>query len=171
MPNIMKNITRYPLSQVARRILVIALIVNILTLVVVSYYSAALANMKIGLLLIPAIFFIVVTAIALVLRYRYALLERYPYLVTLPSFVWRLGAEKNKKMLGEMVGKVFTVHALGILYISLLGLVETYWAFVLSGQTSVSVLLSMVLIIVAAFLISIFALYRGIYRSFAYKKR
>ncbi len=169
MPGPMK-VKRYPLSNVARALVVVALILQLLAWAFVVYYYPTYA--KPSLLIVPAIFSAVYVLFLLLLRYRYALLENYPYLVNLPAFAYRLGIEKNPELKGKIINKVFTVHAFATVYISVLDVALTSTVLPFTGQgTYTAFILPAILVIVAVFVITIFAVYRNIYRSFAGSKK
>ena len=87
------KVTHYTLSNGAKSILAAALIVNIIATFVFVYSNAYRGNPS--LLVIPCIFLAIFALILIVLRFRYVLLERYPYFVTLPAFAYRLGIQNN----------------------------------------------------------------------------
>ena len=175
---------RYQLSSAARAIILLGVLINIATWLAIAYYYPALPNTipthfnasgmptsyadKIVVLLVPALLSAIIIVILLVLRYRYALLERYPYLLNLPAFAYRLGIEKNSATHGTIINRIFTVHTLSILYISILCAVIVYAMLSLNGQ-GLSLLLPAILITVVVFVATVFLVYRSIYRSFAVK--
>jgi uncharacterized membrane protein len=176
------SVKHYPLSKAARIAIAIALIFNVLALLSVAYYYPGLPDIvathvglngvpnsygyKSTLLTIPVIFLAIFLLLLLVMRFRYTLLEKYPYLINLPSFVYRLGMEKDSKMQGEIIGKVFTVYSLVILYVSTLDFAIT--AALL--RQSQGILPPVILTTVFVFVATILLLYRSIYRSFAAKR-
>ncbi len=178
------KIKRYPLSNTARAIILFAVLINVATWLAIAYYYPALPNTipthfnvsgaptsygnKSILLVVPAVLSAIIVVILLVLRYRYALLERYPYFINLPAFAYRLGLEKNSAVHGAIINRVFTVHTLSALYISILCAVITYVMFSLNGH-ALSLLLSTILIVVVVFVATVFLVYRSIYKSFAVK--
>lgn len=125
---------------------------------------------KSALLIIPVAYTAVFVLLLLILRYRYTLLEKYPYLINLPSFVYRLGREKNIDLRSRVMQKVFTVYSLAFFYVSLLFGTITYFIFQLPGSSSAFRLLPLFAIIIAL-VASVLLLYRRIYRSFAKKAR
>ncbi|MDE1856264.1 MAG: hypothetical protein KGH49_03460 [Candidatus Micrarchaeota archaeon] len=163
------KVTHYPLSSGARAILVAALIINVIaTGLFVSYSQSATAagTFSDSLWILPAVFIGVFVLILLLLRFRYVLLERYPYLVNLPAFAYRLGIQTDPKRAGIVINRVFTVHTFASLYTSALYLVLSTSII---GQNSQFILHS-ILILVAIFILTVFIQYRRIYHSFANKK-
>ncbi len=153
------EVTHYPLSNGARSILVVALIINIIaTLAFIYTYEN-----KPNLLIVPGIFLVIFALLLLVLRFRYALLERYPYLVNLPAFTYRLGIQKNPKIAGMVINRVFTVHALASLYVSVLYLIFSTAILQQNGKLA----LPEIFVLVIVFVVTVFVQYRRIYMSFA----
>lgn len=177
MPKTTK-VRRYPLSGEAKFTLLIASIINLIVLVLVAYYYPALPNVvathygisgspnsygyKSTLLIVPGIFLAVFFFFLLILHFRYVLLEKHPYLLNLPSFVYLLG-EKSPALQGEIMNRVFAVYSLSAFFISLLNLIIT--TAILEQRTRF--LLPALLIVIAVFIATVLALYRSIYRSFA----
>ncbi len=151
------KVKRYPLSRTAKSLILVAFTINVIASVVAVY------NYVPRLSIAPAIFWSVFFLLLLMLRFRYALLEKYPYLLSLPSFVYRLGMEKSPALQGAIISRVFTVFSLSLLFISLLNLAvaitavqKSFWIFIP--------------VIVFVFVVTVFALYRSIYSSFASKR-
>ncbi len=157
------KVTHYPLSSGARAIIVVAFIINIIATLSFAY---AYDGSKPSLLIIPGIFLTIFAILLVVLRFRYTLLERYPYLVNLPAFAYRLGIQKNPKTAGMVINRVFTVHALASLYLSVLYLILSTSILQQNGQPT----LLEILVLVIVFVVTVFVQYRRIYRSFAVKK-
>ncbi len=155
------KVTRYPLSNGARSILVLALIVNIIA--TFFFVNSSIYNNNSSLLIVPIIFLAIFVVFLVILRFRYTLLERYPYLVNLPAFAYRLGIQKNPKVAGTVINRVFTVHAFASLFTSLLYLIFSTTIFNQNGHPALKEILSLI----AAFIIVVFLQYRRIYRSFA----
>ncbi len=157
------KVAHYPLSSGARLILLAALIVNVLaTLAFASSYGAA----RPSLLILPGIFLTVFAVLLLILHFRYDLLERYPYVVNLPAFAYRLGIQKNPKTAGIVINRVFAVHAFASLFLSVLYLLLSTAIIQQTGQH----VLPEVLVLVVVFIAAVFLQYRRIYRSFATKQ-
>lgn len=162
------KIKHYPLSNIARAALLIALFLNILAWFAVMYYYPTLSVKNSGLFFFtPLIFTLVFLLFLLILRFKYTLLEKYPYLISMPSFVYRLGMAKNSETEGRIFSKVFTIHALSALYIAALEIVITYATLPINGVQHLHYLTESILLIVVVFVVTVFALYRNIYNSFA----
>ncbi len=166
------KVKRYPLTNMARAALLIALMLNILAWVAVIHYYPTLPLKSTGsFFLIPLIFTLVFLLFLFILRFRYTLLEKYPYLISMPSFVYRLGMAKNPETEGRIFSKVFTIHALSALYIAALEIVITYAILPINGIQHLHYLTESILLIVVVFVVTVFALYRNIYNSFANPSR
>ena len=155
------KVVHYPLSNGARAILVAALIVNIIASA--AFIGSNSYSSRPTLLIIPGIFLGAFALLLVVLRFRYVLLERYPYLVNLPAFAYRLGIQKNPKTAGTVINRVFTVHALASLFSSVLYLIFSTAVIRQNGGIAEPEILASVII----FVVAIFLQYRRIYRSFA----
>ncbi len=180
-------VKHYPLSVWAKRMIGIALIANLLSILVVLYYypnlpgtvathynisgAANAYGSKLNLMVVPGIFIAMYILFLLIIRYRYTLLEKYPYLINLPSFVYRLGMEKNPTVQGQIINRVFTVYSVSVLFISLLNIVITTYIFMQAdtGQPGVF-LLPGIIVIIVLFVATVLLFYRSIYRSFAEKE-
>ena len=155
------KVTRYPLSSGAKSILFIALIINIIATYAIINSNAYGVNTN--LFIVPYIFLAIFALFLLVLCFRYSLLEKYPYLVNLPAFAYRLGIQKNSKVAGKVINRVFTVHALASLFVSLLYLIFASAIVSQSGHPAPVEIFALVLV----FILAVFIQYRRIYMSFA----
>ncbi len=153
------KVTHYPLSNGARSILVAALVINIIATLAFIYADGS----KPSLLIVPGIFLAVFALLLLVLRFRYTLLERYPYLVNLPAFTYRLGIQKNPETAGIVINRVFTVHAAASLFVSVLYLIFSTAILQQNGHLA----LPEIFVLVIVFVVAVFVQYRRIYMSFA----
>lgn len=162
------RVKHYPLSNLARAALLIAVMLNIsVWLTVAHYYPTSAMQNSDALFIIPAVFTLILIMFLLILRFRYTLLEKYPYLINMPSFVYRLGMAKDPDTEGRIISRVFIIHSLAALYISALEVVIAYSVLPIHGMQNVRILLPSLVIVIAVFVISVFALYRSIYISFA----
>ncbi len=102
------KVKHYPLSKAARMIVLSSLIINIFMILLIAYFyhGAPNSGLKATLLILPAIFITIFVIFLLILRFRYTLLEKYPYLINLPSFVYRLGMEKDPVMQGKIISRI-----------------------------------------------------------------
>ncbi len=155
------KVTHYPLSNGARSILVLALVVNIVA--TFFFINSSVYGNNPSLFIVPFIFLAIFVVFLLILRFRYALLERYPYLVNLPAFAYRLGIQKNPKVAGMVINRVFTVHAFASLFTSLLYLIFSTAIFNQNGHPALKEIFALIFV----FILVVFFQYRRIYRSFA----
>ena len=171
MPITPIKVKHYPLSNLGRAALLIGLLLNIIVWITIAYnYQTSILQKSGAFFIVPAAFTLVFILYLLLLRYRYVLLERYPYLVNLPSFAYRLGMQNNREMEGKVIAKVFTIHCLAALYISALEVAIVYSVIPINGIQNTQLLLPSILIVIVVFLVTVFALYRSVYRSFAKKR-
>ena len=160
------KVKHYPLAGIARAALLIAILLNITVWAVVAYHYPTLpAQSSEAFFIIPSIFTLILVLFLFILRFRYTLLEKYPYLISMPSFVYRLGMAKNPETEGRIFARVFTIHSLSALYISVLEVAIIYSVLQINGAQHL--LTESMLIIIAIFVVTVFALYRSIYVSFA----
>lgn len=168
-----------PLSKTSKAIIIISMIILVATVITGIYYFFNLPNIvpthyglngKVTTYGSKSVFFIpmfllfgVVVLLLAILHFRYTLIEKYPYLINLPSFVYRLGAQKDKKLQSKVISRVFTVFSLSVLYVSVLNLIITTAIF----TQSTSLLLPSVWVAVAVFVVTVILLYRNIYKEFS----
>ncbi len=161
------KVKHYPLSKAARYLIAIGFVLNLLAVSAIIYFYPKFAHLSsTAIWLVPTLFSGVFILLLLILRYRYTILEKYPYLLNLPSFVYRLGMENNPKLEGKVINKVFTVYTISLLYISILNAIITI-TFVTQDT---SFLIPSIITLVILLLVSVFWFYRSIYRSFAIKE-
>lgn len=161
------KIKRLPLEKTARTAIILIVITFLAMWLSAIYYHPNVSSTGLWPLL-PALYTIVMACFLLVLHFRYSLLERYPYLLNLPSFVYRLAAEKKTEVHGRVINRIFTVWFIGALFLSVIWAGVIYLVFSLQGQGHLAgLLVSFILIMLALLLITVFSLYRSIYRSFA----
>jgi len=158
------KITRLPLERKAKAAIAVTVLVIITMWLGTVYYHSTLSDAN--LLLLPLIYTAVIAFVLLIIRFRYPLLERYPYMVNLPSFVYRLGMQKNAAVHGKVITRIFTVWCVAMLYLSIIYAGVVYIVFSPSGaNSSPTLLLPFILIMLALLIVTVFAIYRGIYRS------
>ncbi len=150
----------YPLSNGARSILVAAFVINIIATLAFIYADGS----RKSLLIVPGIYLAVFAILLLVLRFRYTLLERYPYLVNLPAFTYQLGIQENPETAGIVINRVFTVHAVASLFVSVLYLIFSTAILLQNGRLA----LPEIFVLVIVFVVAVFVQYRRIYMSFAH---
>ena len=85
-----KNLKRYKLEKGAKVFIVIGLLLILISWILAIHYLTVnqIAKDRFALLLIPLIFTAVATILLLVIKYRYTIFERYPYLMNLPVQVF-----------------------------------------------------------------------------------
>lgn len=179
----MKNrlLKRLELEGASKAIIALALLLTIFAWIIVAYFYPSLPaivaahygingtsdsyNYKSGLLYLPAIFTAITALLILVIRYRYALFEKYPYFLNLPSFIYHLSMQNDKTKQAVILNKVFTVYTFPLLMISTLNLIFTFATF--SRASTILYFVYAALILIAIMLLAIFSLYRRIYKEFS----
>ncbi len=155
------TLKRYGLEVAAKTLIGIGLLLLLFSWVAGVYYFGTVG--KNTLFIVPLVFTAVSAILLLVIRYRYTLLEKYPYLMNLPSFFHRIKGKDDQSIAFSMI---FTVHALVQAFVGLLSLLLTI-AIGNSIKASTAspfiyVYIAMALILVVAVLL----LYRRIYNKF-----
>jgi hypothetical protein len=142
-----------------------------LLLILISWILAAhylsvnqITKDKLALLLIPLIFTAVAAILLLVIKYRYTLFEKYPYLMNLPSIFYRIGEGKDTKKKSIAFNRIFTVHSLVLTFLGLLSILLTL--SIGSNAKTSSPFFYSYLIVVAVLIVSVFLIYRRIYIKF-----
>ncbi len=162
-----RMLKRYGLEGIAKTLIAVGLLLFLVAWIVGIYYYRITGAGKLTLLIVPFIFTCVLAALLLVIRYRYTLFEKYPYLVNMPSLFYHIGEKKDGKDKQSMAfSMIYTVHALVIAFLGLINLVLTI-AIGSSIQTnSPSSLLYVYLGLIAILGVSVLLQYRRIYRKF-----
>ena len=158
---------RYGLEDIARVLVAVGFLL-ILSAWIVGFYYFGITGKTTTSFIVPFIFTCVLVLLLLIIKYRYTLFERYPYLMNLPSLFYRIkdkkGSNKNQSIAFSMI---FTVHALVIAFLGLLSLVL---AFVVGSSTQrgggASPFLYLYLVIIGVLAMSVLLQYRRIYRKF-----
>ncbi|HUC38818.1 MAG TPA: hypothetical protein VL944_01680 [Candidatus Acidoferrum sp.] len=152
------TLKRYGLEKGAKVLILIGVVLNLAAWIIAAHY-AGIMYMAV-LFIAPAIFTLVFAITLLVVRYRYTLFEKYPYLINLPSMFYRLGA--NAKTQSKAFTKIYTVHAV---VLAVLGVMDVLLTTSIGRSTVGAGKLSFVLylIVVAVLIVSVFLLYRRIY--------
>ena len=88
------KLKRYGLEGIAKAFIAISLLLLVVSWIAAFYYYGIIG--KSVLFIIPLIFTLASVLILLMLRYRYALFERYPYLMNLPSLFYRIEDKKGR---------------------------------------------------------------------------
>ena len=115
----------------------------------------------------PFVFTCVLVVLLLIIRYRYTLFERYPYLMNLPSLFYHIGEQKDGKNKQSIAfSMIFTVHALVIAFLGVLSVVLTI-SIGSSVKGSASPFLYAYLTIIVVLVAAVLLQYRRIYIRFA----
>ena len=162
-----RKLKRYGLEGGAKALIAIGLLFNLLAWLVAAYYFGLAGGGKITLFIVPFIFTCVSAIALLVIRYRYTLFEKYPYLMNLPSIFYRIGGRKNGESKQSIAfSMIFTVHALVIAVVGFMGLLLTVTIGSSIKSNAASPFLYVYLAIVAILIVSVFLQYRRIYVRF-----
>lgn len=161
-----KILKRYSLEKVAKILIVIGILLVISSWIVGTYYLWN-ASRGVVVFIVPFIFTCVLALLLLIIRYRYTLFEKYPYLMNLPSLFYRIKEKKNTDNQSVAFNMIFTVHALVIAFLGLLSLVLTVSIGSSIKSNVASPLLYGYLVIVAILIVSVLLQYRKIYIKFS----
>ena len=118
-----RTLKRYRLEGAAKILIAIGLLLILFAWFAGVYYFGITG--KITLFIVPLIFTCVSAVLLLMIRYRYTLFEKYPYLMNLPSLFYRIGGRKGTNNQSIAFSMIFTVHALVIAVIGFLSLLLT----------------------------------------------
>ena len=155
---------RYGVEGVAKAFIVIGVLLVLFSWILGVYYFGPIGST--ALFIIPLIFTCVLTVLLLVIRYRYTLFEKYPYLMNLPSLFYRIGDKKGSNNQSIAFSMIFTVHALVIAFIGILSLILTISIGSGIKSSAASSFLYVYLAIVAILIVSVLFQYRRIYIKF-----
>ena len=161
-----RTLKRYGLEGGAKILIVIGLLFNLLAWLVAAYYFG-LSGGKIALFIVPFIFTCISALLLLVIHYRYTLFEKYPYIMSLPSLFYRLGEQKDASRQSIAFSMIFTVHALILAMVGLMGILLTASIGYSEQSNTVSPFLYSYLVVVAVLIAAVFLLYRRIYIRFS----
>ncbi len=152
-----RTLKRYGLESAARVFIAIGLLLILSSWILGAYYFSSTGG--ISPFIAPFIFTCVAAGVLLVIRYRYTLFEKYPYLLNLPSIFYRIGGRQNDaKKQSIAFSMIYTVHSLVMAFIGFMSLLLT--VTIASRYTAT---LYVYLIVVAILIVSVFLLYRRIY--------
>jgi hypothetical protein len=161
------KLKRYGVEGRAKVLISIGLLFNLLAWILAAYYFWLNGGLAV-LFIVPFIFTCVSAISLLVIRFRYTLFERYPYLMNLPSVFYRIGEGKNGASKRSMAfSMIFTVHALVIALVGFMGLLLT--VSIGSGIKSSPAgifFFGAYLVTVAVLIVSVLLQYRRIYIRF-----
>jgi cytochrome c biogenesis factor len=161
-----KVLKRYGLEKIARILIIIGIILVISSWIIGVYYSG-ISSKGVVIFIVPFIFSCVLALLLLIIKYRYTLFEKYPYLMNLPSLFYRIKEKRNTDNKSIAFNMIFTVHALVILFIGLLSVVLTISIGSSIKSNGPSPFLYSYLIIVAILIVSVLLQYRKIYLRFS----
>ena len=161
-----KTLKRYGIEGIAKALIALGALLVLVSWSAALYYSG-ITNFGTMLFIIPLIFTCVLAIMLLLIRYRYEIFERYPYLMNLPSMFYHIGDKKDGKAKQSLAfSMIFTVHALVIAFMGLLSLVLTISVGTGIKGSHASPFLYAYLAIVAILIISVLLQYRRIYIKF-----
>ncbi len=158
-------LNRHGLEDTAKILIAVGLLLVLFSWIVGNYYFGITG--KLTLFVVPLIFTSVLAVLLLIIKYRYTLFEKYPYLMNLPSLFYRIKERKGANRQSIAFSMIFTVHALAIAFLGLLSLVLTISIGSGIKSGSASPFLYTYLFIIAIFVASVLLQYRRIYIRFA----
>lgn len=158
------KLKRYGLEGIAKALIAIGLLLVIFSWFVSAYYFEFMG--KITIFIVPFIFTCISVLLLLMIKYRYALFEKYPYLMNLPSLFYHLGEQKDKNKQSIAFSMIFTVHSLVIGIMGFLSLLLTITIGSSMHGGAASLFLYLYLATIAILVISVLLLYRRIYIKF-----
>ncbi len=161
-----RRLKRYGLEGIARILIAVGFLLVILSWISGVYYFGI--TYKAALFIGPLIFTCVLILLLLIIRYRYELFEKYPYLINLPSIFYHIGdGKKGVENQSKAFSMIFTVHAMVVALLGLLSLVLTISIGLSIKSSSASPFLYSYLAIIAILIVSVLSQYRRIYIRFA----
>ena len=160
-----KMLKRYGLEGIAKILIAVGLLLIVFAWFTGGYYFGRTG--KITLFIAPFIFTCISALLLLIIRYRYTLFEKYPYLMTLPSLFYHLEERKDTSKQSVAFSMIFTVHSLVLAIVGFLSLLLTIsiGADIKSGVASPFIYIY--LATAATLVVSVLLLYRRIYIRFA----
>ncbi len=160
-----KRLKKYGLEGAAKMLIIVGFLLLLISWIAGTYYFGLVG--KPALFIVPLAFTCVLAVLLLVIKYRYALFEKYPYLMNLPSLFYRIKERKGKDNQSIAFSMIFTVHALVIAFLGLLSLVLTISVGSSIKGSSASPFLYTYFAIIAILILSVLLQYRRIYIRFA----
>ncbi len=160
---------KYGLEKVAKILIIIGVLLVLSSWILGAYYSG-ITNRGLIIFIIPIIFTCVLAVLLLMIKYRYTLFEKYPYLMSLPSLFYRIEDKKNTDNKSVAFSMIFTVHSLIIAFLGLLSMVLTISIGSSIKGHETSPFLYLYLIVIAVLVISVLLQYRRIYKKFKIKR-
>ncbi len=161
-----RTLKRYGLEGIAKALIAFGSLLILLSWVVGAYYFG-ITGKTTASFIVPFIFTCLLVLLLLIIRYRYTLFEKYPYLMSLPSLFYRIGAKKGSNDgQSRAFSMIFTVHALVIAFLGLLSLVLALVVGSSVHSGGASPYLYLYVVIIGVLGISVLLQYRRIYRKF-----
>ncbi len=118
-----RKLKRYGLESAAKVLIVIGLLLVLFSWFAGFYYFQSAG--KTTLFIAPLVFTCVLVMLLLIIKYRYTLFEKYPYLMNLPSLFYRIGDQEGANNQSIAFSMIFTVHAFVTAFIGFLSLLLT----------------------------------------------
>ena len=160
-----RSLKRYGLEGMAKALIAVGLLLVLFSWFVGIYYFGI--SGKAVLFIVPFIFTCVSALLLLVIKYRYTLFEKYPYLMNLPSLFYRIKERKGTNNKSIAFSMIFTVHALVIAFLGLLSLILAISIGSSVKGNAASPLLYVYFAIIAILIVSVLLQYRRIYVRFS----
>lgn len=156
---------RYGLESAAKVLIAVGFLLILLSWVAAFYYFGHVG--RLALFIVPFIFTGVLVILILVIRYRYTLFEKYPYLMNLPSLFYHISERRGADNQSVAFSMIFTVHALVIAFLGFLSLILEISVGSGIHSGSGSPFLYAYFAIIAILIISVLLQYRRIYKRFS----
>ena len=156
---------RYGLEGIAKIFIAAGLILVLLSWIAGWHYY--MISGKVGLFIVPLVFTCVAALLLLIIRYRYTIFRNYPYLMNLPSILYRIKDKRGASNQSIAFSMIFTVHSLVIAFLGLLSLVLVITIGSSSAHGAASPFLYVYFVIIALLIASVLLQYRRIYIKFA----
>ena len=160
-----KLLKRYGLERAAKILIAIGLLLVLASWFAGAYYFGVIGN--ISAFIAPFIFTCVSIVLLLVVKYRYTLFEKYPYLMNLPSLFYRIGEKKGTNNQSIAFSMIFTVHAMVLAVMGFLSLLLTVTIGSSIKSSAASPFLYVYIATAVIMAVSVLLLYRRIYLRFA----
>ena len=153
---------RYGLEGIAKVLIALGLLLVLFSWFAGVYYFGIIG--RITPFIAPLVFTCVSAVLLSVIRYRYTLFEKYPYLMNLPSLFYRIKDTSKQSIAFSMI---FTVHALVMAVIGFLSLLLTVTVGSSVRSSAASPLIYVYLVTLAILGVAVLLQYRRIYIKFS----
>lgn len=159
----MQKLKRYPLSKLAKTFIAIGIALLIITLAlgIYSLSTQIASKTKIALYIVLSVWVVIFAFLLLVIKYRYEIFEKYPYLMSLPSLFYQLKGEKRNKGFSM----IFTIHAFTLVYLGFLGLLVIMLITKSPIGFERNIILGSLYTVIILFVVGVLLVYRWIYKS------